>query len=372
MTSELEQITSLVDRSRSILITTRSDARFDEVASVLAWYRWLKKKDKQVEVVIDHKLVSQFHWLPGAENIQTPSSDKRSQHHYVLRVRTDQAKLAELKYQVKDKYLEIHLATKEGSLKPEDVEALTTDFPYDLVITIGASDLASTGQVNTLYQEQLAKVAIINIDRRLDNRSYGQLNWINVTAASLTEMCYELMQTQLDSDSAQLLLIGLIAATESFQTNRVSPDTLQLASKLMIAGAKRDDIVLKLYRTRDIATLKLWGKLLSRLKKSGDVVYSFIARDEIASTTVNWSDLCEDLILTSPEAQVAVLFYQREFDTTVVHVAAREAIDLTKLLARYPVQGSKRGVEFPLALPLPEAEKEVLQVLGEQMKLIRS
>ncbi len=372
MTSELDQISSLVDRSRSILITTRSDARFDEVASALAWYHWLKKRDKSVEVVIDHRQVAQFHWLPGAESIQTPQSEKRQQHHYVLRLRTDKAKLAELKYQVKDTYLEIHLATKEGSLKPEDVEPLQTDFPYDLVITVGASDLASLGQIYTAYQEQLAKVAIINIDRRLDNRSYGQLNWINVTAASLTEMCYELMQSQLDRDSAQLLLIGLIAATESFQTNRVSPDTLQLASKLMIAGANRDEIVLKLYRTRDIATLKLWGKLLSRLKKAGDVVYSFIARDEIASTTVNWPDLCEDLILTSPEAQVAVLFYQREFDTTVVHVAAREAIDLTKLLARYPVQGSKRGVEFPLALPLPEAEKEVLRVLGEQMKIVRN
>ncbi|MFH0873912.1 MAG: hypothetical protein V1846_03725 [Candidatus Komeilibacteria bacterium] len=372
MTPELEQIKSLIDRSRSILITTRANARFDEVAACLAWDLWLKKMGKDTEVVIDHQYLTQFHWLPGAANLLAPQSEHRSRHHYVLRIKTAKAKLAEFKYQVKDSYLEIQLATKGGSLKAEDVETLKIDWPYDLVIVVGASDFVSLGQVYTLYQDQLPRAPIINIDRRLDNRNFGQLNWVNVTAASLTEMCCDIMKDQLDANLAQLFLVGLIAATESFQSSRVAPETLLLASKLMVAGAKRDEIVLKLYRTRDMATLKLWGKLLSRLKQSGDAVYSFIARDELPGPTIIWSDLCEDLIFTSPDAQLAVLFYQLEFDKTVIHVAGREIIDLTKLLGRYQLQGGKRATEFSLALPLPEAQKEVLQVLGEQMKMIRN
>src|SRR3989344_5179528 len=176
MINELDQIKSLIDRSRSILVTTRTNARFDEVTACLAWDLWLKKLGKEVEVVIDHQNIAQFRWLPDSVSLLAPQSEQRSHHHYILRIKTAQAKLEELKYQVKNDYLEIHLATREGGLKPEDVEPLRIDFPYDLVIVLGASDLASTGQVLSFYQEQLSRVPIINIDRRLDNRNFGQLN----------------------------------------------------------------------------------------------------------------------------------------------------------------------------------------------------
>ena len=64
---------------------------------------------------------------------------------------------------------------------------------------------------------------------------------------------------------ATALLAGMIAATNSFQSPQVTPQTLELASQLIVRGADRQKVIESLYRTKDIDTLKNWGKVLSRL-----------------------------------------------------------------------------------------------------------
>jgi len=369
MQTEINQIKSLIDQSKVILITTRSQASYDEIATGLAWLGWLRAKGKQVEFIVEHSQLELFHWLPLAQDIQ--SAGQYEHKHFILRIKTDNFELGEIRYDVSEKYLDIMLGAKSGTITPKDISPLKADFPFDLVITLGASDRNALGTLATEYGEQLQKVPIINIDRRADNNNFGQINLVNITATSLAEICYQLFQPDIDAQLAHYLLTSMIAATRSFQSPQVSPDTLRLASELMIKGAKRDEIVLNLYRNKNLATLKVWGQILSRLKQEDGVVYSFISRDEIAKATLDWWGLCQELILTSPQAKVAVLLYQQEFEQTTVHAVARENFDLTILLSRYQPKGTRRQVEFSTKQALPIIEKEVVATLTEKMKTIQ-
>lgn len=368
MQSEITQISSLIDQAKVILITTRSEGSYDEIATGLAWLQWLRAKGKQAEFIVEHTQLSMFQWLPQATEIQPAGQYEHK--HFVLRIKTDNFQLGELRYEVGEKYLDIMLGAKSGTITPADIAPLKADFPFDLVITLGAADRNSLGQLATEYREQLQKVPIINIDRRLDNANYGQINLVNITATSLAEICYEIFKPQLDAQLAHYLLTSMIAATRSFQSPQVSPDTLRLASELMVAGAKRDEIVLNLYRNKNLATLKVWGQILARLKQEDGVVYSFVSRDEVADATLDWWGLCQELILTSPQAKIAVLLYQEEFEKTTVHAVARENFDLTILLARYQPKGTRRQIEFAIPQALPTIEKEVLALLAEKMKTV--
>jgi hypothetical protein len=370
MQSEITQIQSLIDQSKVILITAPSEASYDEVATGLAWLQWLRAKSKQAELILEHTQLSVFSWLPQAKEIQPAGQYEHK--HFVIRIKTDNFKLGEFRYEVGDKYLDIMLGTKSGTITPADISPLKADFPFDLVITLGVAERSSLGQLATEYREQLQKVPTINIDRRPDNTNFGQINLVNITATSLAEICYELFKPNLDAQLAQYLLTSMISSTRSFQTPQVSPETLRLASELMIAGAKRDEIVLNLYRNKNLATLKVWGQILARLKQEDGIVYSFISRDEVADATLDWWGLCQELILTSPQAKIAVLLYQEEFEKTTVHSVARENFDLTILLSRYQPKGTKRQVEFSIDQALPTIEKEVLALLAEKMKTIAS
>ncbi len=369
MQTEISQIQGLIDHSKVVLITTRSQASYDEVATGLAWLQWLRAQGKQAEFIVEQSQLEMFHWLPQAKEIQPAGQYEHK--HFILRIKTDNFKLGELRYDVGEKYLDIMLGAKSGTIRPEDISPLKADFPFDLVITLGASDRNSLGKLNSEYGEQLQRVPIINIDRRADNSNFGQINLVNITATSLAEICYELFKPKLDAQLAHYLLTSMIAATRSFQSPQVSPDTLRLASELMVAGAKRDEIVLNLYRNKNLATLKVWGQILARLKQQDGVVYSFISRDEIAEASLDWWGLCQELILTSPQAKIAVLFYQQEFEETTVHAVARENYDLSILLARFQPQGTKRQVEFAIKQALPTIETEVVSLLADKLKTVQ-
>jgi nanoRNase/pAp phosphatase (c-di-AMP/oligoRNAs hydrolase) len=171
---------------------------------------------------------------------------------------------------------------------------------------------------------------------------------------------------------ATCLLAAMISATNSFQSPKVSPDTLELASELIIHGAKREKIVESLYRTKDIDTLKSWGKVLSRLRKKDSIISSYLEYDELDNLPQDFETMVRELILASPGAQVALIFYPLEFHKTEVWIytiANINALDLTKGLE---ASGHRYLAKISLDKDIEEAREEIIGQLQERLRLINS
>jgi len=152
----------------------------------------------------------------------------------------------------------------------------------------------------------------------------------------------------------------------------VTPRTLDLAAELMSAGAKREDIVRNLYRTRDIPTLKLWGRALARLKHDGQsgFVWTVLVRQDFVHAGADeryLSEVVEELIMNSPDAGVAGVIYERPnadqpeicaIIATEKHVSAH---DLVKPLGP---EGGRQMVRlcFP-GTDMVAAEKSILETV---------
>lgn len=369
-----KQIKQLVDNSKRVLITTGRNYSGDGLASALALLLIFNKLNKYAEVVIDcFNLPAEYRFLPGVEQIK---AEVKKLKKYLISLDISQTGLEELAYDVVGNTLRIHLTPARGVLQPSDLHFQTSEFSFDLIFTVAVQDLESIGSLYDFHRDLFYKIPVINIDASPTNDNYGHVNLIDVTATATAEIIYYLIKdldlNVLDEELATCLLTGLISATKSFKTPNVTPRCLTLASELINLGANRQEIVTRLYQTKTIATLKLWGKILSRLQADNDKKLIWSKLDphdfiETGSDPKNIQGALEELISASPQAEVVVLMYQIQPQDTHVIIYSPGAKNAIGLSRKYSPLGDKNNAFFTVNKPLAEVEDEIINHLKTQL-----
>lgn len=368
---EQKEIEQLIQGSNRILITTRGNPGFDDLGTALAWYgalKGMKKARVDIAVEIPEKLQKRFNFLPGADAVVQTI---QIADHFVMRVNVARTKAKELSYDIHGNTLEIRIVPEGGNFTSQDVTFDQSTFSYDLIMVIGASELSQLGIVFENHRELFFNTPIINIDRQASNVRFGHVNAIYLTAASLSEVSYPLLKHYLTPTISTCLLTGLIWATHSFQTPQVRPETLQLASDLIVAGASREDIVTRLYRNKDLPKLKVWGKVLSKMTRLDDrIVYSQLSKDDVNGLPIDFAELVDELVLVSPEAHIVLFFYEASFMETIVHAYARENYDLSRVFHSYVPQGTAQHITLSVKKDIVSVQHEVIDLVREKMRMI--
>lgn len=357
--------------AKRILIATKEHPDFDEVASALALCLFFAtQKLERVDVVapIAEERRNRFKFLPGFDTMRYAIA---AADRFVIRLNLKETKAKELRYDVVGDSLEIHIKPEGGTFSAKDVSFSQSDFAYDLIFVIGAINLPGLGPVFENNRDLFFNTPVVNIDRRPANVRFGTVNVVYATATSIAEVVHEFVRQSVTKDIATCLLTGLISATNSFQSPQVTPDTLRFAGELLVAGAPREEIINHLYRTKDMEKLRLWGRVLARLRQFDTrIVYSRLTAEEGGAGEIDLPGLVDDLVLTNPEAHVVLFFYGAAPEETRVAAFARENYDLMVLLNAYAPKGDRAHASFTVAKPLEETEIEVLERVRNQLRLI--
>jgi len=372
--NEVEQIKEVIKKSHHILITFAKDFSIDAVASALALYLVLKKQDKLIDIVCaDFELPQTLKFLP---EIKVISPQVSSLQKFVISVDTTDDKIDEFSYNLEGDQLKIYITPKAGSFTAENVQAESSNYKYDLIITLDAPDLESLGKTYQNFTEFFYNTTIINIDHNPANEHFGQINLTNMNSVATAEILFRLINSidknLLDKDIATCLLTGLIAKTKSFKTSNVTPKTLEIASLLLAAEADRDTIIKNLYRSRSLATLNLWGRVLARLKSEdgNKLVWSLLTEHDFVEAGANLKDLpdvIEELISFIPGVEIVVLIYQFGGKNCVL-VNASKNYNALYLTSSFNPTGSKNLVSFCLTEKnLLETEKEVIDKIKARL-----
>jgi nanoRNase/pAp phosphatase (c-di-AMP/oligoRNAs hydrolase) len=374
-----QQARELIFRSRQILVLTREHAGVDAVASALALGLILKKLNKPFDIVIpgfDATHLPPF--LPSDLPIASRLGALRALH---VKANVTRVPLGELLYNVKDGLLDITLIPREGSWTPQDITFHYSDDRYDLVIALGAADRTAFGALAQEQSDFLHRTTTINIDCQAQNEQWGQTNLVDVRAASLTELIFEWIQmldpTLFDTTIATCLLAGIIAKTKSYRTTHVSPRTLTISSNLITLGAKRDEIVNGLWRTRGIDVLKLWGRALSRVNHhvpTGLVWTTLVEADFLESGAEPHAidGVVEELISYTADARVIVLLVHQKNDVHV-HVHANAPLSAAELTRPFNGSGTHERADFilPNIENLQASTKDVIERLQKALEVGR-
>ncbi len=316
------QFTEVIDRSTSVLVAFRKEWDIDALATSLALARTLRKKGKAVDVACDGFVApATVSFLPDVGTVQ---KELRGLQKFVVRVDTSRIGIEALSYDKKDTHLDIVLTPKGGQFEARDIATEAKEFKYDLVVTVGAPDYASLGKIHSAHPDFFFDRPLIAIDADASHEQYGNINIVDIAATSCGEVVARLMAGEgkhaLDADTATCLLTGIIAKTRSFKDASVTPKTLETASELIAAGARRADIVQHLYRTRPLATLKLWGRALARLKYDPGIkmTWTMLVRQDFVHAGASeeyLEEVIEELISTTPDAEIISVLYERESPT---------------------------------------------------------
>lgn len=375
--TELQQVKHIFENSNHILIALKKNPSGDAISGSLALSLFLGQMNKHVDIVSENfEIPPKLSFLP-----QSGSVKGRMPHlqKFIINVDVSHMGLQELSYDVKDKMLQIFLTPHHGFFTHDNIRTAQTDFRYDLIITLDTPDLESLGDLYTNNTELFYKVPVMNIDSSPANEHYGTLNFVDITTSSSSEvvatLIREINESALTKDMATALLTGMITATQSFKSKNVKPQALTLASHLVGIGADRDFIIQKLYRTKTLSTLKLWGQALSHLQyyESMGLVTTSLTREDFArsgATEMELYDIVEELILNSPESKIVLLLHEKIEHPEEIQVVVRSGngFNVKTLCEDFSPEGDKKQVSFSLTgHSLKDAEKTILHTLQDKL-----
>lgn len=371
-----QQIFKQIEKSQRPLIVFSADWSGDAVASSLALFLYLKKLKKEVEIIALPSIKNQvWSFLPAHNEIKNSLKNLRK---FIISLDISQTKTKQIKYTLEDKKINFIVSPENGWFKAEDISTSASDFKHDLILTVSATDLESLGSIYENNVEFFYKTTIINIDHHAGNEEFGQINLIDVNAAASCEILFNLLYDEhpdlLDEDISTCLLTGIIAGTKNFRTANLTPRTLLSTSKLISLGARREEIIDKLYRSRDFKTLKLWGKVLGNLNSSlnGKLIWSTILRADFIDTKAledNLLDIIDELIINIPEAHAITIIFENPDNTNnKILFYALKNINALEILKNYSPIGSPKIAQAELPGKLEEISQKYLTEIEDKLK----
>ena len=153
---------------------------------------------------------------------------------------------------------------------------------YDGLFVLECNNLERTNL------QGLDQYFVINIEHHPKTEPFGDLNWLDDSAAALGEMIYELaegLQVQLTPEIATNLYVAIFTDTGSFQYSNTRARTFLITSELVNHGASPSAIAQAVYMTRPYARLQILGMLLNTLQVHSSRIASITLTQEMLEKT---------------------------------------------------------------------------------------
>jgi phosphoesterase RecJ-like protein len=369
-----QQAVDLIREAKNILIVSHKSPDGDSLGSALALKIAFEKLGKKVVVASPDEPGKIFSYLPGIDQVVT---DVKVNSDFIISIdlrTTDFEKLGYKRDKENDR-LEIVVTPKEGEFKKEDVEVKPADAKYDLIIALDTPNLERLGalaQPADLFYE----TAVINIDHHPSNEKFGKVNWIELVATSTAEILVSLLeaisqdQQLIGEDVATALLTGLIYDTSSFQNVNTTPKSLTVAAQLVAAGARQQEIVKNLYKTKSLETLRLWGLILSQVKE--DKIHRFLWSavrsgeiERIGADESALSGVVDELLKSANDVDFAMLLSEREGQVHGSLRAIAKGFDVSQIAEMFGGGGHESAAAFRTDGQLDGREDEILSKIRE-------
>lgn len=366
-----QQIFDSINKANRVLVALPAAPNGDGLGAGLALHNFLKKLDKDVELVCAAPDLEAFKFLPDFGAIK---GELLAYQSFVISVKTAAAELDELSYEQQADRVDIFLKPKKGRFSPGDVSFRNAKFPYDLIFVLDAPALDQLGSIYEKNTDLFFETPVVNIDHHPANEQYGQINWVDLTATSTAELITGLINdfeaSLIDERIATNLLTGIIVETNSFQHVKTTPRAFLKASQLVSLGARQQEIIRELYKTKNVPLLKLWGRALARIREveALGLAYSLVNLADLEKSGSTASDV------RGVMAELAGSLAGRRIILLLAEVAPQEVIGYFQLhptIRPQVIAGALSGQMLNGTLgtfrvsgrPLLEVEKDVLEKL---------
>lgn len=240
---------------------------------------------------------------------------------------------------------------------------------FDVVMTF---DCGSKSRLSGLEDLISRSSKFINVDHHLSNEKFGDVNIIDVKAASSGSVVQEILnfcEIELSKEVATCLYIALLTDTGRFQFSSTTPEVFEQAKEL----SKFDLDIAFLSRTLteedSYSLMKLAGSVLNEMQynEKAKMAYSFVSiemREKFDCVYDEVEGLIE-LVRRSREADVACMI--KEFEPGDYRVSLRSlgTIDVCEVASNFGGGGHRFAAGFSSQLTIDEIFQKVIELVSK-------
>jgi phosphoesterase RecJ-like protein len=306
---EIEQARALLERAREVVVVSHERPDGDAVGSMLGLVLALRRRGQRVVPVLAGGLPQRFGFLPGAADV-------------------------------------------------------TTAIPAeaDLLVTVDCAELRRTG----IPADRLRRPAGINVDHHPTNTGFGQVNLVDPSAASTSQILYSLspaLGLPVDRDVATNYLAGLVSDTIGFRTPNVTPAVLRLAAELEGRAESLATLYELLLNRRSFAAARYWGAGLGRLERRGPVVWVGLTLEDRLASGYSGTDDADliNLLGTIEGAEISLVFIEQGGGQVKVSWRSKNGLDVARLAQQFGGGGHEPAAGASVAGEMEQVVERVVQ-----------
>lgn len=372
-----KQVIDLIKRSKKVLIMPSSPPDGDSVGGAVALYMILKKLEKEATIVSKDDIPELLQFLPHTNLIGNKIA---STTDFVISIDCHDTEIENIKSSTEGDKINIIITPKEGRITENDISFNKGKIDYDLIITVDCAELTQLGDIYENNTELFHQIPVINIDHHISNTHFGKINYTDIMASSTTELLLALFEDLakeekmdlIDEDIATLLLTGIITDTGSFQNANTTPRSFASSAQLISYGARQQEIIQHIYKTKQLSQLKLWGRVLSKIQtdEKYKIVWSTVSQQDFKDTESSeeeTGDIIDELMTNAPGAEIVFLIKEKEEGVMSISLrTTNPSINASKIAEHFGGGGHTRAAGFRITdANLRDTEYKIINYLRE-------
>jgi phosphoesterase RecJ-like protein len=321
MNDGFAQIAETIRKSYSIVILTHVRPDGDAIGSQLALTLSLAALGKQVETWNEDGLPDAFRFLKQSELVVKPPPEPRT---------------------------------------------------FDLVIAL---DTATRDRLGTSLLAIQHAASWINIDHHASNPSFGDLNYLDITAPATGQIVFELIAKQgypMTQQIAEALFVAISTDTGSFRYANTTAHTFEVAAELIRLGVDVAHISQHLYESQPKRRVLLLRDLLQNAH--------FFVGDRVSTMALTLADKQRlqiqpadtdgliDIVRSIDSVIVAVLFEELENGRVRISMRSKDnAVDVNKICGEFGGGGHQLAAGARIRGSLDEVEKRIVDRVSDEI-----
>jgi len=313
----LNEVCAAIKKYNDFLITVHTSPEGDALGAEISFYNLIRKLGKNAVIINNDKVHYGYGFLPGVKLI--------------------------------------HLLNK----RLENVK-------FDCFVVLDCADLKRTGEV---YKLNKYNKPVLNIDHHISNQVFGDINWVDPSSSSCSEMIFKLykkLRQRINKETALALYTGIMTDTGSFHYSNTSSFTFEAASELLKYGINVSWVYRNIYENIPLGEVKLLIRLLERIKFycRGKIVEFRIDQRSFRARKVS-IDLADQLLnfgRTIKGVQVVVLFKENlgGKNRLGVNLRSQGKVDVNKIASFFGGGGHKSASGCTLVGDIKKIEKSII------------
>lgn len=215
----------------------------------------------------------------------------------------------------------------------------------------------------------------VNIDHHVTNSLFGDLNYVDPSAAAVGEQVFRILEemgVSLDDRVAICLYVAIATDTGQFSYENTTPTSHRLAARLLETGVKPSFVTDELYESRSHSSMRLLALALGTLRVSpcGSVAWMKLTRSMLQEAAAR-EDEAEGLINYTRSlrgVEVGILLKEMNGGGVKVGFRSRKSVDVSRLARSLGGGGHPRAAGCLLDATMDQAEAIVIKASLEAVR----